>query len=167
MKTSQDAATDIVTYLSHTSFHVAVAESLTGGGISAEISSIPGASSAFCGGVVAYHNGIKANILDIPEALLSSPGYGPVCESVALLMAINVRRLMNSQYSISATGIAGPSGGTTEIPVGTVYIAYASPALMVCNKFMFRGYRNSIQEQTINVSLNGFLEFVRTKFKAP
>jgi nicotinamide-nucleotide amidase len=119
---------------------VSVAESCTGGYISHLITSIPGSSQCFMGSVVAYDNQIKENILGIPVDLLIK--YGAVSEQVAKEMALGVQLKFKTDYAISVSGIAGPDGGTEDKPVGTTWIAVASPGRKVfAKKFLFGEHR--------------------------
>ncbi len=115
---------------------LATAESCTGGAIAQEITAIAGSSQYFKGGIVAYSNEIKVNILDIdPESIAQ---YGAVSCEVVTQMVENVRLKFNSNYAIATSGIAGPSGGTEAKPVGTVWIAVSDG-----NKTMAREYHFS------------------------
>ncbi|MBR4591583.1 MAG: competence/damage-inducible protein A [Elusimicrobiaceae bacterium] len=114
---------------------VACAESCTGGNIAHLITAIPGASAYFLGGVVAYANEVKINVLGVEPADLEK--YGAVSEPVALQMAQGVRKLTGADYAVATTGIAGPDGGTPEKPVGTVWIAVAGPDGVQAKKFLF------------------------------
>lgn len=102
---------------------IAVAESCTGGYISHMISKIPGCSAYYQGSVIPYHNSSKIDLLDVSEAALDT--YGAVSEETVIEMAEKVRIKLNASIGISASGIAGPGGGTPEKPVGTVWIAVA------------------------------------------
>jgi len=105
---------------------LAVAESCTGGSIASRFTALPGASAYFRCGVVAYANEIKSAVLGVSAADLER--CGAVSEPVARQMAEGVRRLAGSDYAVATTGIAGPAGGSAEKPVGTVWIALATPA---------------------------------------
>jgi len=102
---------------------VAVGESCTGGLVSELITSIPGSSEVFLGGVVAYSNRAKVEFLGVSEALLNT--HGAVSEQVARVMAEGVRERFMADFGLASTGVAGPGGGTTEKPVGLVYLAWA------------------------------------------
>ena len=119
---------------------VSVAESCTGGYISHLITSISGSSKCFMGGVVAYDNQIKENILGVP--LNSLINYGAVSEKVAEEMALGVQLKFKTDYAISVSGIAGPDGGTEDKPVGTTWIAVSGPGRKVfAKKFLFGEHR--------------------------
>ena len=104
---------------------LAVAESCTGGAIASKFTAMAGASAYLLGGVVAYSNDVKANILGVDPVSLAC--FGAVSEVVALEMAEGVRRITGSDYAIATTGIAGPDGGSKHKPVGTVWMAIATP----------------------------------------
>ncbi len=100
---------------------VATAESCTGGRIAEAIISVPGASKYFKGGIISYVNEIKENLLGVDHQLLEEKTA--VCEEVASAMVKGACKALNTDYAISATGIAGPGGGSKEIPVGTIWLA--------------------------------------------
>ncbi|HJA98881.1 MAG TPA: competence/damage-inducible protein A [Candidatus Alistipes avicola] len=104
---------------------LAVAESCTGGAIASRFTAIPGASQYFLCSVTAYSNEAKSNILGVDPAVIER--YGAVSEEVARQMAEGVRRIGGSDYAVATTGIAGPSGGSAEKLVGTVWMAVAGP----------------------------------------
>ena len=100
------------------------AESCTGGKISQAIIAVPGASQYFNGSIVAYSNEVKENLLHVSHQVLEE--QSAVCEEVARQMVVGACQAMQCDYAISTTGIAGPTGGTVEIPVGTIWIGYGS-----------------------------------------
>jgi len=101
------------------------AESCTGGLVGHYITNLSGSSAFFLGGVISYANQVKRDLLGVPEQALLA--YGAVSQEVALAMAQGVRRLLSVDVGVAVTGIAGPLGATAGKPVGTVYIAVASP----------------------------------------
>ena len=114
---------------------IATAESCTGGNIATQLTSIAGASAYFKGSVVAYANDVKERVLGVrPETLEQ---FGAVSEPVVRQMAEGVRRLIGTDYAVSTSGIAGPTGGTVEKPVGTVWIGVAGPERTIARKFVF------------------------------
>ncbi len=114
---------------------VACAESCTGGNIAHLITSVPGASSYFWGGIVSYANDVKINVLGVNRTDLEK--YGAVSEQVARQMAQGARRITGAQYAVSTTGVAGPDGGTPQKPVGTVWIAVSGPYGTHAQQFLF------------------------------
>ena len=100
------------------------AESCTGGRIAEAIISVPGASNYFKGGIVSYTNEVKENILKVSHEVLEE--QTAVCEEVAREMVLGAIDALKVDFAISATGVAGPTGGTAEIPVGTIWIGYGS-----------------------------------------
>lgn len=102
-----------------------VAESCTGGHLGMTITSVPGSSRYFLGGVLAYSNDVKVRQLGVDEKIMAE--HGAVSSECAIAMATGVRRLLNSDYALAVTGIAGPDGGTDTKPVGTIFVGLASP----------------------------------------
>ena len=122
----------------------AVAESCTGGLLSAHITALPGASLWFAGGLVAYDNRVKIQILGIDPELLHE--HGAVSKQVALHMAQGVCRLLDVHAAISITGIAGPDGGSREKPVGLVWIGCALHGAAHARSCYFQGSREQIRQ---------------------
>ncbi len=100
------------------------AESCTGGRIAEAIISVPGASNYFKGGIVSYTNEVKENLLKVSHEVLEE--QTAVCEEVAREMVLGAIEALNVDYAVAATGVAGPTGGTPAIPVGTIWIGYGS-----------------------------------------
>lgn len=138
---------------------IATAESCTGGLISKRITDVSGSSEVFDGGVVSYANEIKHKLLGVSEDTLNQ--YGAVSEQTAREMAVGVRKLMNADYGISVTGIAGPNGGTVEKPVGLVYIAFANVNDCTVRQLNLKGDRSHIRKLTANYALSLAIEMVR------
>nr|WP_321486560.1 competence/damage-inducible protein A [uncultured Draconibacterium sp.] len=116
---------------------LAVAESCTGGYISHLITSVPGSSEYYNGSVTSYSNEMKEKLLGVSRENLEK--YGAVSEQVAREMVEGVKRVMNADYAVATTGIAGPTGGTEEKPVGTVWIAVSGPEKTWVKKYTFVG----------------------------
>ena len=125
--------------------NIAVAESCTGGNISSIISSITDSSKYFKGGIVAYQNKIKIEILGVPQELIAK--NTEVSAEVAETMAYNLLSYFDVNFSIATSGYAGPGGGTITNPVGTVFIAIANQSSVVVKRFMFAGSRQRITNQ--------------------
>lgn len=131
---------------------LATAESCTGGNIAHRFTAMPGASKYFKGGVVAYSNEVKIALLGVdPESLNR---YGAVSQSVAEQMAEGVRRATGATYGISTTGIAGPTGGTPEKPVGTVWMAVATPNGVFSRRMVFGSVRSQNIERASSNCIN-------------
>lgn len=118
---------------------LSTAESCTGGNIAQLITSIAGSSDYFKGSVVAYSNEIKEQFLGVPHHIIME--YGAVSEQTVIAMAEGIRTSFGTDYAISVSGIAGPAGGTAEKPVGTTWIAVATPDKTITRKFMFGEHR--------------------------
>jgi len=118
---------------------LSVAESCTGGYIAHSITSNPGSSAYFSGGVVAYSDKLKINVLGVDRNLISE--RGAVSKDVVEAMAIGARQVLNTNYAIATSGIAGPDGGTPEKPVGTVWIAVAGPGTITSKMYNFANNR--------------------------
>jgi nicotinamide-nucleotide amidase len=130
---------------------LAVAESCTGGLLGGRITEIPGSSSFFRGGVIAYANEVKTAQLGVPEDVLAS--VGAVSEEVARLMAENVRARLGATYGLSVTGVAGPGGGSAEKPVGLVWLACTGPSGTRVQRCQFGGDRSSVRENALQRAL--------------
>ncbi|MDQ6482321.1 competence/damage-inducible protein A [Dyadobacter sp. LHD-138] len=131
---------------------IGTAESCTGGFVANQIVNIPGSSQYFEGSVVSYSNAVKINILGVSRETLED--YGAVSEQTAKEMAEGARRALKTTYAIATTGIAGPDGGTPEKPVGTVWIACATPTETVTQLLTLRNNRKINIELTSSYVLN-------------
>jgi len=137
---------------------LAVAESCTGGKVGDLITDVPGSSEYFLGGVVSYSNDAKVKLLGVDEGTLRSKGA--VSEEVAIQMAQGVRKAMGATYGVGITGIAGPTGGSREKPVGLVYIAVSSSERATCERHVFQGSRMEIKSAAAHQALRMLLYFV-------
>ena len=115
---------EVVALLTEAGVTVGIAESLTGGAVTAALVSVPGASQCLRGGVVAYATDVKAAVLNVPRSLLEE--RGAVHPDVALAMAVGVRRLLSADYGVATTGVAGPDPQDGHSP-GTFFVAVAGP----------------------------------------
>jgi nicotinamide-nucleotide amidase len=131
---------------------LAVAESCTGGLIAQRISAVPGASRYFRGGVVAYANEAKRDLLGVPEALLAA--HGAVSAPVARAMAEGARARLGADLAVSTTGISGPDGGTPEKPVGLVFVGFADASGGEAQEFLFPFDRERHRLVTSQVALD-------------
>lgn len=139
---------------------VGTAESCTGGRIAEAIIATPGASNYFKGSIVSYVNEIKQRLLGVDAQVLEEKTA--VCEEVAQQMVIGACRTLNVDYAISVTGIAGPGGGTREIPVGTIYIACGTPDEIITLKLEEDNGRDQNLVMATNKALQLFLEFLKS-----
>ncbi len=137
---------------------ISTAESCTGGLISHKITSVSGSSNYFKGSIIAYSNTIKNKQLGIPLSIIKE--FGSVSEEVAILMAKNVREIMGTTYSVSTTGIAGPTGGSKEKPIGTVWIGFASEDGVFAKKYQFGDQRERNTSWTVQTALNTIRKFI-------
>lgn len=131
---------------------IALAESCTGGYISSLITSVAGSSEIFRGGIIPYHNDVKHALLEVDENIFKQ--QGAVSKECVTQMAEHARKKFKSDYAIATSGIAGPSGGTAEKPVGTVWIAVASEEKTIAMKFIFGDNRHRNIQMTANTALN-------------
>lgn len=142
---------------------LAVAESCTGGLLASALTDLPGSSGWFHGGVVAYSNALKSGLLGVAPACIEAEGA--VSGAVVLAMAQGALALPGMPEgrgcAIAVSGIAGPTGGTREKPVGTVWMAWAWPGGSRAERFLFRGARTSVKAQSVAGALFGVMTFVR------
>jgi len=123
---------------------LSVAESCTGGLLSKMLTDLPGSSSYFILGIVAYSNKAKESLLKVDSKIIQKEGA--VSAKVAMAMANSVRNLAKADFGVVITGIAGPTGISVQKPVGLVFIAATSSKKSICSKFVFKGRRASIRK---------------------
>lgn len=140
-------------------FTLSLAESCTGGQISASITKISGASKYFLGSIVTYTNSVKNKVLHVSKESLAK--YGSVSEEIAIEMALNAKKLFNSDFTLSITGVAGPDLDEKNNKPGTVFIAIVdNDNFLETNNFEFCGNRIEIINQAVNKSLEVLLNKV-------
>lgn len=154
-----DKAKEVVELLIQRGLKVTSAESCTGGLFAAHITSVSGSSECFEGSFVTYSNEIKHRMINVREETLEK--YGAVSEECVLEMAENIRKIMKSDIAIAISGIAGPSGGTDDKPVGLVWICLAAEGYIKAYKNIFSGDRQEVREQSVMFSLNLIENFIK------
>lgn len=137
------------------------AESCTGGRIAESIISVPGASNYFKGGIVSYTNEVKENLLGVSHEVLEE--QTAVCEEVAKEMVLGAIKSLNVDFAVSATGVAGPTGGTPEIPVGTIWIGYGNKDDVRTIKLTDDFGRDINLAIATNTALKAILEFLQER----
>ena len=163
---SAQAAAALAAALAGTGQKLSVAESCTGGCIAQALTEIPGSSVWFEYGFVTYGNNAKANLLGVPEGQLAA--FGAVSKEVAEAMALGALHRSGADIAMAVTGIAGPDGGTTAKPVGTVWFAWATreqgahsrDGHVVASRKHFSGDRHAVREQAILFAIEGTLKLL-------
>jgi nicotinamide-nucleotide amidase len=161
----QKLAAAVVDALKLSGKAVATAESCTGGWLAKSITDISGASAVFHYGIVSYSNGAKESMLGVRNQTLEQ--HGSVSEPVVREMAKGVLRLSGADISVAVSGIAGPTGGSKEKPVGTVWFAWATRSAhgadIAAEKRLIKGDREQIRAQTVVIALQGIRERIRER----
>ncbi|MBI5328214.1 MAG: CinA family protein [Deltaproteobacteria bacterium] len=137
---------------------IGIAESCTGGLLCHRITSVPGSSDYFIGGVIAYNNDLKRHILNVPKEILQK--FGAVSKKTAKAMAWGAKKRLGSNIGIAITGIAGPTGGSKAKPIGTVFIAISSETIEKDQRFLLKGSRQDIKLAASNEALKMLKEFL-------
>jgi nicotinamide-nucleotide amidase len=137
---------------------IGVAESATGGLISHRITDIPGSSEYFEGSVISYSNKAKTNLLNVKDSTVRN--YGAVSSETSKEMAKGIRSLMNVEVGLSSTGIAGPGGGTSDKPVGLVYVGLATKDVLISRKHVFHGNRDENKKSFSDSALSTLKEYL-------
>lgn len=127
------------------------AESCTGGMIGAALTAVPGSSAIYKGGVISYTNGVKHDLLAVPEAYLAQ--FGAVSAPVAEAMALGARENLEADIAVSVTGLAGPGGDDFGNPVGTVYIGYSDVLHTFSEHHIFTGDRETVRQKAACMAL--------------
>ena len=135
---------------------LATAESLTGGGIGAALTAVPGSSEVYKGGIISYTNAVKETVLGVPREILEQ--YGAVSQWTAECMASGVRKKLDADVAVSVTGLAGPGADEYGNPVGTVFIGYEDAHHSVVEHFVFSGSREEVRSKTVRAALELILK---------
>jgi nicotinamide-nucleotide amidase len=151
-----DLAQSVVEKLTELEQTLAVAESCTGGRLSAAVTAIPGSSKVFLGGIVSYTNDVKEALLDVSDETLRL--HGAVSEQTAREMARGVMHRLSSDFGIGITGVAGP-GESEGKPAGLVYVGWAGPdGFSNVARMRFPGDREQVQTQSVELALAGLMQ---------
>lgn len=155
----QDLSDQLGQHLVARQLIVTTAESCTGGGVAQAITAIAGSSQWFSHGFITYSNQAKQQLLNVDSDLINT--YGAVSQDVVESMACGALLASGADVAVAVSGIAGPDGGSSEKPVGTVWIGWASQENLVSSqKFLFLGNRNSVRNQSVEKSLEGLIEII-------
>jgi len=158
---TSSAAKSLGAALSASGKTLVVAESCTGGLLGGAITSIPGSSLYFSGGVLAYGNSAKISLLGVPPDLIAA--RGAVSREVAVAMADGVLSIFRADLAIAVTGVAGPGGGSRGKPVGTVWVAVVSPGgVRYAHRFRFSGGREAVRREAVRASLCAAIDVLRS-----
>ena len=139
---------------------IACAESCTGGLLTSRLTDVSGSSAYVQGSIVSYSNEIKNSVLKVQAETLKN--FGAVSEQTARQMSANVRELFKTDIGVGVTGIAGPSGGTAEKPVGTVYISVSDSRQIIVKLFNFSGSRSEIKNQACEAAMQMVIDVVNS-----
>ena len=149
----------IIKLLERKKLQISFAESCTGGLLSSNITSISGSSKVFNMGLITYSNNAKIKLLKVPKSIINK--YGAVSRQTCLSMVKNLSKISKSDISVSITGVAGPSGGTKQKPVGLVYIGIKIRNKIIVKKNFFKNRnRNEIQKSTLLKTFKMILKLV-------
>ena len=133
------------------------AESCTGGGIGAALTSVAGSSAVYKGGVISYTNWVKESLLSVNREVLEK--FGAVSAPVAEAMALGARKLLQADVAVSVTGLAGPGGDEQGNPVGTIFIGYSDSSVTKSVACYFTGDRETIRNQAVETALQIILDY--------
>ena len=154
-------APQVVRQFTEKGLTLGTAESLTAGLIAATVADVSGASAVLMGGVVSYDPRVKHEVLGVSQEVIDTVGV--VSEACALQMADGARKLLKVDVALSATGVAGPTGGTAENPVGTVWLGVSTAEGTIARRFQFDGDRQSVRRQTAETALRLALDVLASK----
>jgi len=138
---------------------LSIVESCTGGMLSEKITSVSGASKVFSFGLITYSNSSKIKYLNVPNKIIRK--YGSVSEQCCYSMLLNLSKISKAKLNVAITGIAGPSGGTSQKPVGLVYVGIKKDNKIKINEYLFKGKkRDYIRKETVKKTLELIRKFV-------
>jgi PncC family amidohydrolase len=144
---------------------LATAESATGGLLGDRITGVPGSSTYYLGGVIAYANDVKEHLLGVPKEIMVE--HGAVSEQTAIEMARGARKVTNADYGLSITGIAGPGGGSAEKPVGLTWVAVSGSEGDHAEKYIYSGDREQNKHAAVDSVLELLLNVLEERVAAP
>lgn len=156
--TTQPCVERIAEKLGARGWRMATAESCTGGLIGHTLTGLAGSSAWYVGGAVAYANPVKRDLLGVPQDVLDR--FGAVSRETVEAMARGAARVFKTQAAVAVSGVAGPTGGTPEKPVGTVWMAWLVDGRVSAKCYAFTGDRASIKEQSALAALEGLAEIL-------
>lgn len=160
MNKTNELVKKIATHFVKHKLTLGFAESCTGGQVSAAITSKSGSSKYFLGSLICYANTAKHDLLKVPKGAISK--HGAVSKPVAIAMARGAKKVLKVDWTVSLTGIAGPTGGSKEKPVGLIHFAVAGPSIVKAEVKVFKGSRNRIQKQAVNFALSLILKSLKS-----
>lgn len=160
MVIDEDLLRRVADLLKEKKLKIATAESCTGGMLGNLLTNISGSSEYFDRGVISYSNKAKVELLGVSEETLEK--YGAVSEQTAIEMAEGIRRRSKVDIGISTTGIAGPTGGTKDKPVGLVYVGISTKDKTIARRFLFKGNRIENKESACNAALSILLDILES-----
>ena len=150
----------IINLLKRKKLKISIAESCTGGMLSSAITSVSGSSKVFNLGLIVYSNESKIKVLKVSKKIIRK--YGAVSEQVCFAMVKNLSKISKTNITVSITGIAGPSGGTKQKPVGLIYVGIKRANKVKVNRYLFKNKgRLYIQKAAVNKSLDLILSFIK------
>lgn len=158
MKAEIEGLTQILETLIARNETLAIAESITGGGLAEAFTSLPGSSAVFRGSVTAYQNDLKIKLLSVPAEVIAE--HGVVSDEVAVAMATGAKKVLNSTWAISTTGVAGP-GPVDGVAAGTVWLAIAGP-ISQSIQLELSGTREIVRNATIAGAIAAFARILKT-----
>ncbi len=157
-QSNEEKAQRLIHIASEKGITIATAESLTGGLIGAALTSVPGSSDVFMGGIMSYTNDVKNKLLSVDKTVLDDEGA--VSQICAQQMAEGARQSLNTSLAVSVTGIAGPGGAEPGKPVGTVWMGVSAIKGTYAKQFVFQGNREEVRQQTVSAALEALLDEV-------